>query len=312
MHRFEKRDDDKYDVIIGRDVMGQIGLNLLFGTNEFQWGEIKIPMIPRGHWSRKRLEKELELIEEEEDIEENNLLESTYEKPDLQETCNNQTHLDKGKRNKLFAMLKIVEEAFQGILGEWKGRSIDIELKTDAIPYHGRAYKIPQSLKATLKKEIDRLEDIGVLIKNPKSEWAAPTFEIAKKDGKVRIVSDFRQLNTKTRRKPYPLPRIRDLLESIGKLTFATALDLSMGYYHFKLGKKSRDYCTIILPWGKYAYTSLPMGWTGSSDEFQCKVGGLFADLEHVLVYIDDILCISNGTYDEHIQEVEEVLTRLI
>jgi hypothetical protein len=34
--------------------------------------------------------------------------------------------------------------------------------------------------------------------------------------------------------------------------TFATALDLNMGYYHIRLDPDSQKICTIIFPWGKY------------------------------------------------------------
>ena len=69
----------------------------------------------------------------------------------------------------------------------------DIQLRKDAQPYHARAYPIPQAHVRTLKVEVDRLCEVGVLKKVNRSEWAAPTFIIPKKDGSVRFISDFRE-----------------------------------------------------------------------------------------------------------------------
>ena len=77
------------------------------------------------------------------------------------------------------------------------------------------------------------------------------------------------------------------------------------------LNKKARDLCTIILPWGKYSYNSLPMGFVGSSDIFQNVLGTMFADLEYVLVHIDDIIIIGTEDFDSHLEQIEEVLARL-
>ena len=53
---------------------------------------------------------------------------------------------------------------------------------------------------------------------------------------------------------------------------FASSLDLYMGYYHIKLYPFSRILCTIVLPWEKYEYQSLPMGLCNSLDLFQEKM----------------------------------------
>jgi hypothetical protein len=106
----------------------------------------------------------------------------------------------------------------------------------------------------TLKMEVERLCKEGVLKRTNRSEWAAPTFIIPKKDGTVRFISDFRELNKRIKRKPYPIPKIQDLLLKLEGFTYGTSLDLNMGYYHITLNPDARKLCTITLPWGKYEY----------------------------------------------------------
>ena len=93
--------------------------------------------------------------------------------------------------------------------------------------------------------------------------------------------------------------------------SYATALDLNMGYYTIRLDPDAQKICTIVLPWGKYSYLRLPMGISGSPDFFQEKMTNLMRTLEYVRTYIDDLLIITKDTYDDHLDKVEEVLRRL-
>ena len=55
----------------------------------------------------------------------------------------------------------------------------------------------------------------------------------------------------------------------------------------------------------------LPMSIKNATDVFQQAMGDLFADMECVLVYLDDVLIIGAGTFEEHMNTVVEVLRRL-
>jgi len=68
--------------------------------------------------------------------------------------------------------------------------------------------------------------------------------------------------------------------------------------------------CTIVLPW-KYEYQKLPMGLSNSPDIFQEKMSSLMQDLEFVHVYIDDLLVLSKGSYEEHLAQLEIVFNKL-
>ena len=83
------------------------------------------------------------------------------------------------------------------------------------------------------------------------SEWASPTFIIPKKDNTVWVASNFREINKRIMRKPFPIPKISTVLQELEGFTYATVLDLNMGYYTILYPDASKA-CTIILPWGKY------------------------------------------------------------
>jgi hypothetical protein len=107
---------------------------------------------------------------------------------------------------------------------------------------------------------------------------------------------------------PFPLPKITTMLQEIEGFSFATSLDLNMGYYTIRLDPDASKICTIIFPWGKYSYLRLPMGIAGSPDIFQSKMSELMAALEWVRTYLDDLLSITKGTFENHLDRLEQVL----
>ncbi len=127
----------------------------------------------------------------------------------------------------------------------------------------------------------------------------------------MRTISGFRELNKRIVRKPHPIPKISTILQELKGFTYATALDLNMGYYTIRLDPTASEMCTIIFPWGKYSYKRLPMGVGGSANIFQAQIMDLMASLEFVQAYMDDLLIITRQTLDKHLQKMETVLTRL-
>jgi hypothetical protein len=85
----------------------------------------------------------------------------------------------------------------------------------NAKPFASKPFSIPQLHVTTVKTEIKRLVDIGVITPEVDSPWASPCFIIPKKDGTVRFLTDFRRLNSQLERPPYPIPKISTLLQGI-------------------------------------------------------------------------------------------------
>ena len=140
---------------------------------------------------------------------------------------------------------------FDGTLGSWKTDPVDLELRDEeGKPYHAKPYPVPYSQEQKLRDEVRRLVEYGVLRKVNRSEWACPMFTILKPDGSLRSLADLRELNKRIKRKPFPLPKINDLLQKLEGFHFATSLDLNMGYYHIELTPNASQLCTIVLPWG--------------------------------------------------------------
>jgi hypothetical protein len=61
-------------------------------------------------------------------------------------------------------------------------------------------------------------------------------------------LADLRELNKRIKRKPFPIPKINDLLQKLEGFYLVTSLDLNMGYYHIGLTPYASTLCTGVLP----------------------------------------------------------------
>jgi hypothetical protein len=101
------------------------------------------------------------------------------------------------------------------------------------------------------------------------------------------------------------------VLQEIKGFSYATTLDHNMGYYTMRLDQYASKICTVIFPWGKYSYKRLPIGIASSPDIFQETMSELMESLEFVRADLDDFLCISKLSLEDHLDKLEVVLWQL-
>ena len=93
----------------------------------------------------------------------------------------------------------------------------EINVTSDFKPKRLRAYRVPESLKPEVEKQIKEMLEMGI-IKPSKSEMASPIVCVLKgKDGKdgVRIAIDYRYLNKFCLGDAYPTPDIGHIILTI-------------------------------------------------------------------------------------------------
>jgi hypothetical protein len=90
------------------------------------------------------------------------------------------------------------------------------------------------------------------------------------------------------KRHPFTIPKVGDMICSMEGFTFASELNLSMGYYHNKIDADTQKLCTIVIQWhmGKYKYKRLPMGIKIAPDVIQNVMSKLVQDMEYVKTII--------------------------
>jgi hypothetical protein len=108
-----------------------------------------------------------------------------------------------------------------------------------------------------------------------------------------------------------PYPQSQYHVAGARRLHVCNHFRLKHGLLYNQVRPHSHQMCTIIFPWGKYSYQRLPMGFAGLADIFQAEMGNLMATLEYVRAYIDDLLVITKGSLDDHLDKLKQVFIRL-
>jgi len=90
----------------------------------------------------------------------------------------------------------------------------------------------------------------------------APVFFIGKKDGKKRMVQDYRYLNKWTIKNNYPLPLISDIVENIGMKKVFTKMDLRWGYNNIQIKEGDEWKAAFMTPEGSFKPTVMFFGLT--------------------------------------------------
>ena len=99
----------------------------------------------------------------------------------------------------------------------------------DHAPVRMRAYRAPLAKRQQIEKEIEDMLQDGV-IEPSKSPWASPVTLVSKPDGSIRFCSDYRRVNSITKKDCYPIPHVQDILDSLGGSKWFSTLDLKSGY----------------------------------------------------------------------------------
>lgn len=121
-------------------------------------------------------------------------------------------------------------------------------------PIRQRPYRIPHAYKDEVLKELQAMKDARI-IEPSDSEWSAPMVIVRKKDSTIRICIDYRKLNQHTKFDAYPMPRIDELLDAIGKAEFITKLDLAKGFWQVPMTEEDKPKTAFASPIGLYQFT---------------------------------------------------------
>ena len=185
-----------------------------------------------------------------------------------------------------------------------------------APPKKQRPYQLPFAAREEVARQIKKMEDADV-IRPSKSPWASLIVLVQKKDGTHRFCVDYRALNAVTTPDTFPLPRIDDVLDQLGKAKYFSTLDLAAGYWQIQMNPDSRQKTAFVTHMGLHEFRVMLFGLQNSPAVFQDLMQQVLAGLktkncsELTSAYIDDILVFSS-TLEQHVQHLELVVNRLL
>lgn len=97
----------------------------------------------------------------------------------------------------------------------------------DEAPVRQRYHRLPPSQYELVKRHIQELIGQGV-VRVSCSPYSSPIVVVQKKDGTIRLCVDYRQLNARTQKDAFPLPRMS--LDALAGAKLFSMLDLASGY----------------------------------------------------------------------------------
>lgn len=182
---------------------------------------------------------------------------------------------------------------------------------TDENPIFVKNYRTPQSQKSEINNQIENLIQQDI-IEPSFSEYSSPIFLVPKKSNstekKWRLVVDFRKLNKKLIGDVYPIPRIDDILDQLGRAKYFSVLDLQSGFHQIELDENSRDCTSFQSDKGAFRFTRVPFGLKVAPNSFARMMSLAFAGLapEKAFLYMDDLIVIGCSE-DHHLANLKDI-----
>jgi len=194
----------------------------------------------------------------------------------------------------------------------WKIWGHAIDIKEGFVPRKGKVYPLSREEREEVCEFIQ--EQLRKrYIRPSKSPQTVPVFFVGKKDGKKRMVQDYRYLNEWMIKNNYPLSLISDVVENIGMKKVFTKIDLRWDYNNVRIKEGDEWKAAFMTPEGSFEPTVMFFGLTNSPATFQAMMNELLRDLINtgkVMAFIDDVI-IGTESEEGHNELVAEVIKRL-
>ncbi|XP_050233002.1 uncharacterized protein LOC126681503 [Mercurialis annua] len=225
--------------------------------------------------------------------------------------------LDEGFREQLIALLIEFRDCFAWSYEEMPGLDPDIAehklpLKSGFRPFRQPPRRMSREVDTLIQDEIKRLEDAKFIREAQYTEWLSNIVPVMKKNGKLRVCVDFRNLNLATPKDEYPMPVADMLIDRAAGHTILSFLDAHSGYNQVPISKEdiSKTAFRCPGPIGAYEWVVMPFGLKNAGATYQRAMNKMFRGLECLEVYIDDVVIKSN-TGEVHLADLRKGFERI-
>ncbi|KAI3655882.1 hypothetical protein MP638_003994 [Amoeboaphelidium occidentale] len=178
-------------------------------------------------------------------------------------------------------------------VGEFK-----INLKPNSPSVNLKPYSISSAHYTKIGNLLKTLQE-NQIIRPSLSPFSSPAFPILKKNGTIRLVVDYRKLNSITEVPRFPMPNIHFLHSLLSGSVVFTKLDANSGYFQIQNKPETIPLTAFVLPHGQYEFLRMPFGVAGGPATYQSLIQKLFPPHQSfVLAYMDDLLIFSKNLSD--------------
>ena len=166
-----------------------------------------------------------------------------------------------------------------------------IDLQSSAKLPVAKLYQLPEDQRQVLLDTLDRETKAG-RIRPSNASYGSPMFFVPKKDGRHRMVVDYRRLNEGTIPDVYPLPLIDQITNELSGAKYFTKLDLVGAYQLLRVAEGYEHLTAFRTQYGMYESLVVRDGLRNAPAVFQHFLNDVFRGIlgRGVTIYIDDIL----------------------
>lgn len=189
---------------------------------------------------------------------------------------------------------------------------VELVIKTDSPPIKQRYYPLSRALQTEVNAELEKMLADGI-VEPSDSPWSSPIVMIKKKSGGWRFCVDYRALNRVTVPDSYPIPYVSATLDKLRDAKYLSTLDIKSAYWQIPISEESKPLTAFTVPTrGLFQFKRMPFGLTNAPAVWQRLIDRVIGvEMEaSVFVYLDDVI-ICTSTFEEHINILREVITRL-
>lgn len=210
-------------------------------------------------------------------------------------------HLPLGKKtgDPLEDLKQIFPETFDGQVGLFEGE-VGLKLSPDAKPTQLPTRAVPQSVMPKLKRELDKMEEEGIIRACPETtDWVHNLVIVVKKNGSLRLCLDTRNLNKYLIRNVHYTASWEDVQHSFNNGQYFSTLDAKSGYWTKQLDEESQILTAFNTPFKKYCFLRLPFGLSASSEIFGEHMDRVLSGIPGTFPCADDVK-IQGSTEERH------------
>jgi hypothetical protein len=178
---------------------------------------------------------------------------------------------------------------------------VEHEIKTypNVKPVRQKLWAVNPRKAPAIKAEIEKLLKVGFIYPAPLTEWVSNLVAVNKKDGKIHVCTDFRDLNKACPKDNYPMSFIDQILDDCSRDEIFSFMDGFSGYNQIQIKPEHQHKTTFICPWGTFAYRKMPFGLKNARATFQRAMSYAFHDItQFVEAYLDDLVAHSKRRVD--------------
>uniref|UniRef100_A0A2N9IUV4 RNA-directed DNA polymerase n=1 Tax=Fagus sylvatica TaxID=28930 RepID=A0A2N9IUV4_FAGSY len=201
------------------------------------------------------------------------------------------------QKEALIALLREFHEIFAWSYQDMPGLDTDIvvhkiPLKPECKPVKQALRRMKPEVILKIKEEVEKQLKAGFLSTVTYSDWVANIVPVPKKDGKVRMCVDYRDLNRASPKDNFPLPHIDTLVDNTATNVVFSFMDGFSGYNQIKMAEEDKSKTAFVTHWGTFVYDVMPFGLKNAGATYQRAMVTLFHDMIHheIEVYVDDMI----------------------